>query len=302
MKSWLRLLRVSLAPSAAADPFAGLVYASAGFPADPRAYWLIPASLGVYHGALALNDWNDREHDGRTRPGRPIPSGAIAPGAALASGIALIVVGIACAYLAAPSSAVWMGVVALLAVLYDVAGRGAWLGPTLLALCRAGNMGSGMFWVLQTQGSTLEPAFAYIPAFAYGNYVWQVSKLGRLEDGEDAAPLGRRPSAFLAGAGLMLVCLPLAMGDTYLPARPFALALALAGAFALFRTADVMRSWTRGDVERLMGLALRRLLVVSAVVALLGWRPGRWDGAIAAAVILLGYPIAHGLRRVFPPS
>jgi 4-hydroxybenzoate polyprenyltransferase len=302
VKAWLRLVRVSLAPSAAADPFAGLVYASAGFPADPAAYWLIPASLGVYHAALALNDWNDRDHDGRTRPGRPIPSGAVSPTLALVSGVALIAAGIACAYLAAPSSAVWMAVVAALAVLYDVAGRGAWLGPTLLALCRGGNMGSGVFWVVQAGTSPIEPAFAFLPAYVYGLYVWIVSKLGRLEDGEDGAPLGRRPSALLAWAGLALVCMPLAMGDTDLPARPYALALALAGAFALFRTADATRTWTRGHVERAMGLALRRLLVASAVVALLGWRPGSWDAPLAAAAILSGYPIAVGLRRAFPPS
>lgn len=302
MKSWLRLLRISLAPSAAADPFAGLVYASAGFPADPAAYWLIPASLGVYHGALALNDWNDREHDGRTRPGRPIPSGAVSPRAALLLGIALIVLGLACAYLAAPSSAAWMGVVALLAVLYDFVGRGAWLGPTLLGLCRAGNMGAGVHWALQASGSPLEPSLAFLPALLYGVYVGVVSVLGRLEDGEDSGPLGRRPAILLAGAGLALTAIPLAIDHAYLPARFAALALALAGAYALLRTARATRDWTRADVERSMGLALRRLLVASAVVALLALRPGSWDGAIAAALILLGYPLAHGLRRAFPPS
>ncbi len=314
MKSWLRLLRVSLAPSAAADPFAGLVYASAGFPADPAAYWLIPASLGVYHGALALNDWNDREHDGRTRPGRPIPSGAVSPRAALALGIALIVAGIACAYLAAPASALWMGVVALLAVLYDVAGRGAWLGPTLLGLCRAGNMGSGVFWVLSA-GSTapLTPVGgfclvqsderAFVPVAFYGLYVFVVSRLGRLEDGEDDRAIGNRPAYLLAAAASVLVALPIfSCGPTPPLGRALSIAVASLGAFGLYRAAARTSAWTRADVERSMGLALRRLLVASAVVALLALRPGSWDGAISAALIVLGYPLAHALRRSFPPS
>lgn len=302
LKSWLRLLRVSLAPSAAADPFAGLVYASAGFPADPRAFWLIPASLGVYHGALALNDWNDRDHDGRTRPGRPIPSGAVSPTLALATGIGLILLGIACAYLAAPSSALWMGVVALCAVSYDLIGRGPWLGPTLLALCRAGNVGSGIAWTYHEGVPRDALAVLIVPAVVYGLYVFVVSRLGRLEDGEDDAPLDRRPSRFLFAAGAVLLSVPLVVPDVAIAARVAAFASVALAAYALIRTAHATSAWTRADVERAMGLALRRLLVASAAIALLGLRPGSWDGAIAAALILLGYPIAHGLRRAFPPS
>jgi len=307
VKSWLRLLRISLFPSAAADAAAGLVYASGGFPADARAWWLVPASLGVYHGALALNDWNDREHDERTRPGRPIPSGAVSPRMALASGIALILSGVACAWLAAPSSALWMGGVAALAVLYDLAGRGAWRGPLLLGLCRAGNLGSGVFWALGAgTAAVVDPARAFAPAAAYGLYVFVVSRLGRLEDGEDERAIGARPRALLATAGAILLLAPFAAPPGTSPSGlAAACLLAACGAFGLARAAFVRRAWTRADVERAMGLALRRLLVASAGVALLALRPGApsgWDGLLVAAAILLGFPIAHALRRAFPPS
>ncbi|MCY2958593.1 MAG: UbiA family prenyltransferase [Planctomycetota bacterium] len=302
MKSWLRLLRVSLAPTAAADAAAGVVYACGGFPADARAWWLVPASLGVYHGALALNDWNDREHDARSRPSRPIPSGSISPALALATAIALFVAGLVCAWLAAPSSALWMGGVAALAVLYDVAGRGAWRGPLLIGLCRAGNLGSGIWWAIQAGALTMPAASAFLPAFAYGLYVFTVARLGRLEDGEDERPLGERPRVLLTIAAALLASIAVTPTSAPILVRAAAVALAIAGAAGLLAAARPGRTWSRGDVERAMGIALRRLLVASAVVALLAVRPGSWDGALVAAAILLGFPLAHGLRRVFPPS
>lgn len=308
--AWLRLVRVSLAPSAAADPVAGLVFACAAFPHEARAWWLVPASLGVYHGALALNDWNDREHDAATRAARPIPSGAVSPAAALATGIALIVAGVACAWLAAPSSALWMGAVAALAVLYDVAGRGPWRGPLLLAACRAGNLGAGIHWAINSPSAGVAAsAVSFAPAIAYGLYVFVVSRLGRLEDGEDDRDIGARPRALLATAAAILALAPFATFALVRGVSPLgvaaASALSLAGAWGLVRAAHRPGAWTRGDVERAMGLALRRLLVASACVALLAWRPDTPTGIaglFTAAVILAGYPIAHALRRVIPPS
>ncbi|MBL8863411.1 MAG: UbiA family prenyltransferase [Planctomycetes bacterium] len=302
MKAWLRLVRISLAPSAAADPVAGLVCAAGGFPADARAFWLVPASLGVYHGALALNDWRDREHDAATRAGRPIPSGAVRPGAALALGLLLILSGVACAGLAAPASAAWMGGVALLAVLYDLAGRGAWRGPLLLAACRAGNLGAGAAWALGAGVAPASPLALLAPAGLYGLYVFLVARLGRLEDGEDQRAIEQRPRALLCAAAAALVLLALAPAEAPAVARAGALVLALSGAAGLAAEGLRRPRWTRGDVEHAMGLALRRLLVATAVVALLGARPPAWEGALAAGLILLGFPLGHALRRAFPPS
>ena len=78
-----QLLRLSLAPSAAADVAAGLVLGGRGHvPAGAAPWLLLGGSLSIYTGALALNDWADRERDRAERPERPLPSGAISPGAA----------------------------------------------------------------------------------------------------------------------------------------------------------------------------------------------------------------------------
>jgi 4-hydroxybenzoate polyprenyltransferase len=302
VKSWLRLLRIALAPSAAADPVAGLVFACGGFPPDARAWWLVPASLGVYHGGLVLNDWADRAHDARTRPGRPIPSGAVPPGAALALAVVLMLAGVACAWLAAPMMAAWVGAVAALAVLYDVAGRGPWIGPFLLGACRAGNLGAGVFWAAHAGFALHSDAHQVGLPLLYGAYVFVVSRLGRLEDGEDPRPIGRRPRVLLTVAAVILVLVPFepdaGLGFLRLPAH----AVAWAGAWGLFVEARARDAWSREDVQRAMGLALRRLLVFTATVALLSFRAGEWDAAIAAAVILAGFPLAHALRHAFPPS
>ena len=301
MRAVGRLLRVSLAPSAAADVVAGLLFAHGGTaPADARAWWLVPASLGVYHGALALNDWRDREHDRRTRPDRPIPSGKVAPAAALVLGLVLVAAGIACAYQARPESAVWMAGVAALALLYDFAGRGPWSGPLLLAACRAGNLGSGVFWVARTQALEHDVAL-WLPCVAYGIYVLVVSRLGRMEDAEDAAPLGSRPSFLLVLAALCFF-LPLLTPPVLVAERaaPFLLALVAAG--GLVHAARRTRPWTQALVERAMGASLRRLLVFAAIIALLRADRGVPDAWIAALAILAGYALSHALRRAFPPS
>jgi 4-hydroxybenzoate polyprenyltransferase len=303
-RAYGRLLRLSLAPSAAADVLAGLVFGGGGsWPARATTWWLVPASLGVYHGALALNDWNDRQHDARTRADRPLPSGAVSPRIALVLGLGLVAAGVACASLARHECGLWMGAVALLALLYDFRGRGAWIGPLLLGACRAGNLGSGIFGRRRELELGFELA-PFLPCAAYGLYVFLVSRLGRMEDAEDARPLAQRPRVLLLASALVLAASASLPSPVPIANRVPAIALAVTGAFGLATCALRTPAWTRPLVERAMGLALRRLLVFTSVVALLVFDLGSPSMAplVAAIAILCGYPLAFGLRRVFPPS
>lgn len=309
-----RLLRLSLAPSALADIAAGVVLGAGAWPSGPAPFVLMLASACVYHGGMALNDWADRGEDARTRPGRPIPSGAIPARTALALAVVLLALGPLLALAAAPRCGLVLGAVALVAALYDLAGRGPWLGPLLLALCRAGNLGAGL--ALASTAVPWRPWLLLAPC-AYGLYLFLVSRLARLEDVEPEL-LARgevRPGAWVLSAGLALVLVGAASAflaahpgnpgpDRYLvelaeTLRPFA--IATLGALGLFHGLREHGGtpWRTPEVQRLAGMALRRLLVCSSALAC---GAGTLDGLAVALLILLGYPLSFALRKVFPPT
>lgn len=300
--AWGRLARLSLAPSAVADALAGVLLAAGGvWPGGGGPWLLVLASLGVYHGAMALNDWADREGDRRTRPDRPIPSGAVPAGQALVASVVLLALGVGAAALASPGAGLVAGAVAALAVLYDLAGRGPLAGPLLLGSCRAGNLSLG-FALLGGEGA--RPAALAVPA-VYGAYVVCVSCLARLEDDEDSRPLGRRPSRYLVAAAISLALLPL-LGPFVAPGGPhplLAVPLALCwwSATRLAQLDPSEAGWTRAAVGRAAGGGLRRLLVFTAATALLHAPVGAAPWLVAGA-ILAGYPASRALRSVFPPT
>jgi 4-hydroxybenzoate polyprenyltransferase len=303
-RAWGRLLRLSLAPSAAADVAAGLTLASrGGWPTGAAPWLLIASSLCVYHGSLALNDWADRSHDAGTRPARPLPSGRISPRAASALALVLLLLGPALAALASPKAGLWMAGIAALASTYNLSRRGPLLGPLLLGTCRAGNLGVGPFTSSALEHEANLRTLAIGACLLYGIYVTSISRLGRLEDGEDGAPIGHRPQRYLGIAAVALAALPLATAQV-LPTsgRIAAGAIAWTGAFGLVQLIWRRTAWTRERIEQAMGVALRRLLLFTAAVAALSFDRAHPASLIVAGLILCGYPISYWLRRVFPPS
>src|SRR5689334_22940949 len=277
---WGRLLRLSLGATAAADVVAGACFIGGGWPGAGRLWLPVLASLCVYHGGLVLNDWADAEEDDATRPGRPIPSGAVAHEAALAVAIVLLALGPLLANWYSGKASVLLAAIAIFAAVYDLAARGPWTGPLLLGLCRAGNLMAGMI-------AFGEPTRAGMWLCAgYGAYVFVVSRLGRMEDGAEAN-IGTKPKALLLGAGAcQLVPLCFGLAGT----APLA-------AFVLGSLALRTKSWTRTSVLSSMGTALRLLLFYTASVAWVGGGP-----EIGVALLAVGYPLTWLLRQVFPPS
>lgn len=307
------LLRVSLSWSAAADVAAGVVFAAGGWPGGAAPWIAIAASLAAYHGGMALNDWSDRVVDASARPGRPIPSGRVTPGLALGVALGLLFAAPLVA-LAAPGPLVApVGGIVLLAAAYDLVARGPWIGPLTLAACRALNLTAGLVVGTAASGVAFDPLALGAPLF-YGLYVFFVSRLGRLEDGADPHPLGRRPARLVATLAALLLALPILPlpGGVPPPSSrigellageglriPLATLVAAAGAFGLLRLAFRDQEWTRARVMEAMGMALRRLLVFTATLGVMRGTPG---GLLVGAAILSGYPVSHALRRAFPPS
>jgi 4-hydroxybenzoate polyprenyltransferase len=314
-----QLIRVALGFSALSDVFVGIAIGfGAAWPGSALPWLLIPASLGIYHGAMALNDWSDREEDARVRPERPIPSGAIPAPMALGIACMLLLGGLFWAFGAGLRAGAWMGVVAGLAVLYDLAGRGEVRGPLLLGLCRAGNLGAGLMapWLVGLTESPHLPLLAL--SLVYGAHVFFIGRLGRLEDEEDSKPLGGRPSAALRGIALTALAVPVAgllaqapEGDLTRLAEletSQSTGLALCAGIAAWnamvllkrrRELDESDGWHRGTVGASTGLSLRRLPLFTASIAAMGLFMGP-AAAAAGLVALVGARLSGAMRKVFP--
>jgi 4-hydroxybenzoate polyprenyltransferase len=135
LRTALRLGRVSNLPTVWTNTLAGAVLA--GGVLDQRLAVMLLAFSLFYTGGMFLNDAFDAAIDARTRPERPIPSGAITRGAVFVYGFLLLF--LANALLA------WMGALPALAGLglaaaitfYDWHHKQNPFGPVVMGLCRA---------------------------------------------------------------------------------------------------------------------------------------------------------------------
>ena len=325
MRAYGRLLRLSLTASCVADVLGGALAAGGSLAGRGSDVALtLAASLGLYHGGMALNDWADRHEDGRVRPDRPLPSGAVASSSALALGLALLFGGVACAWRVGPIQGWLAAGIAGVVLVYDLGGRGPWAGPLALGAARGANLCLGMSLgflgpdapnALDPVG--LEPASArpagplspYVLAALVGTYtcyVVLVSRLGRFEDAPRAPEPAFVRRLLRTTAGLLLLIPALGLGSglaTSSSAVTFGslgalavVALAVRGLVPMARTAPREPR----DLLPIMGALLRRLLVATSAMALLPGTQASWIGGLA--LVGLGYPVSHALRRVFPPS
>ncbi len=126
------LVRLPAALSVPGDVLVGA--AAAGWPAGRRTLGLVGASVSLYWAGMVLNDWADRDVDVQERPHRPIPSGRVRPGAALALATGLTAAGLGVAAAAGGRRSLAVAVpLAGTVWAYDLGGR----GPVLMATARA---------------------------------------------------------------------------------------------------------------------------------------------------------------------
>ncbi len=295
--AWGKLLRISLSATAVGDILAGCVLATGDVSDVSAVLRLVAASLCIYHGGMALNDWADRGEDAEFGRERPIPEGQIGAGAALTVAALLLIAGPLLAASVDPAAATWALALTALVVLYDLVGRGDLLGPALLAGCRFLNL-SLPFLALGDGLAT--PLVVWSAPLVYGVYVFTLSRLGRYEDGQ-ARPLpGETPARLLLALAVLLLLVPLS------PAAPFSLlgravAAGLCGwaAIGLVQESRRLRRWSAEQVPRAMGFALRRMLIFAAAFSAL---PGSPQSLLVAGLVLGLYPVSWQLRKVFPPS
>ena len=125
------------APAALSVPGDALAGAAATGTLGPGTAGLSAAAVCLYWAGMAANDWADRDLDARERPGRPIPSGRVTPGAALGTALGLSAAGLALAGLAGGRRALAVAVPLTAAVwCYDLKLKATAAGPAAMAACR----------------------------------------------------------------------------------------------------------------------------------------------------------------------
>jgi 4-hydroxybenzoate polyprenyltransferase len=133
--AWLQLARVSNTPTVVSNAVAGAVLASTAAEAGTVA--VVAAAMALFYTAgMILNDLLDFEVDRRERPERPLPSGQVSRGAALAVVVALFVAGETLLVIEGWQPALaGLGLIGLI-VLYDTWHKGNVFSPVLMGGCR----------------------------------------------------------------------------------------------------------------------------------------------------------------------
>jgi 4-hydroxybenzoate polyprenyltransferase len=252
---------------------------------------LLLASACLYCGGMVWNDYFDRLEDKRERPGRPIPSGRVAPGDAARLGALLLLSGVLLAALAGWSLAltgrgsVVPAVLALLLagmiLLYDGPLKHTPAGPVAMGLCRLLNVLLGV----AASGGIAGPRGIHLAAIV-GLYVVGVTWFARTE--------GRMSNrnALRGAAGVMLASLVLALPlpTTVEPgiSSPLFPYLLVVFAFVVgLPVSQAIASPTPARVQAAVGRALLGLILLDAILAsavvgtpglaiLVLWLPAAW--------------------------
>jgi 4-hydroxybenzoate polyprenyltransferase len=259
-----------------------------------RSLVLAGASACLYLSGMALNDWADREVDARERPGRPIPSGRVTPGFALALAAGLSAGGLALAGLAGGKQALAVAVPLAGAVWsYDLAVKGTPAGPLGMAACRSLDVLLGAAAGGRGQLRRALPAAAVV-----GAHTAVVTTVSRRET-QGAGP-GLAGAALAATAGVTGAAVALARGRLR-PGRSRGLRRGAAGGLLGLYAGAIGRAGGRAVTEP--SPARLQELVGTGVLALMPLEAGLLAaaGPAPAALAVAGaWPLARRLARRRP--
>ncbi len=281
------------APAALTVPGDTLVGgAAAGWPFGPAGPALAAASVCLYWGGMALNDYADRDVDAAERPGRPIPSGRVTPAFALGLAGGLTVAGVGIAALAGGRRAASVAVpLAAVVWAYDLALKSTPAGPAAMAAARGLD-------VLLGAGADGPAIRAAVPAaLTVAAHTATVTALSRseVEGATSRLPLLTLASTAAIGvtAGLSRQG-PAPAGWT----RRAAAAALLAGYGATFGRAQfaAVREPGPRQLQRAVGAGILGLMPLQAGLLARA-------GALAAAVpVAAAFPLARRLSRRVSPT
>ncbi|MFF2818517.1 SCO3242 family prenyltransferase [Kitasatospora cineracea] len=292
-RAWAELLRVSALCTVPGDALAGA--AAAGARPGRGTALAVGSSLCLYQAGMALNDWADRAEDAAERPARPIPSGRIAPGAALAAAAGLTAAGVALAGCAGRAAGATAAALAATVWAYDLGLKHTPAGPAAMAAARSLDL---LLGAAATRPAGLRAALG--PAAVLGGHTLAVTAVSRRETtgGSAAAPLAALAATAAAGA---LAGRPERRAAAATGARR-ALALVPTG-FAACYAATAARPLLHAALnpspqltQRAVGGGIRAMIPLQAALAA---RAGAAGSAAALAAVV---PLARALARKVSPT
>jgi 4-hydroxybenzoate polyprenyltransferase len=241
---------------------------------------LATSSVCLYWAGMALNDYADRERDAVERPERPIPSGRVRPGQALALAVGLTGAGLVLAAAAGGRRALRTAVpLAATVWAYDLRLKDTAAGPVAMATAR------GLDVLLGGQGGA-GAAAAAIAVHTYG-----ITTLSRGEVTGTSPAVAVGALAATATATGLAVLAPRGTGN------PVGVGLAAVYAFLVGRAQLAAARQTDAATTRTaVGTGILGLLALQA--GLVAQR-GRYATAMALAA---GYPLARRLSRKVSPT
>ena len=135
--AWMRLLRISNAPTAATGTLVGAVAGSGLMPNTFTLALCATGSVLLYSGGMVMNDYFDQPIDRIERPARPIVSGQVPESAALLLGMLLFAAGVIALLVASGPALPWTLLLVSCILAYNLLHRSPVAGPALMACCRA---------------------------------------------------------------------------------------------------------------------------------------------------------------------
>lgn len=164
IRGWLELVRLPNLFTVPGDVLAGASLATITWEETPLVFPVLVISLSLYISGLLLNDYIDRDLDRLDRPERPIPSGRVRPGAALAAALILIALAMILCVLTGGRKLFLLssGLLVLILLYNGLARKVPVLGFTVMGLCRGSNLllGAGIcgrpFTALVLAGAGIE--------------------------------------------------------------------------------------------------------------------------------------------------
>ncbi|MEU7487540.1 SCO3242 family prenyltransferase [Streptomyces sp. NPDC042319] len=314
MRAWAELLRISAPASVPGDLLAGA--AAAGLRPNTRTALATLSSLFLYEAGMALNDWADRDIDAVERPHRPIPSGRITPGAALAAAGGLTAAGLACAAAAGRPALVTGTALAATVWAYDLHLKNTVAGPAAMACARTLDLLQGAVATTVPDSPASPAARRALPSAALlGAHTFTVTTVSRREaqGSSSSLPLLSLAAvtalAHTAAGARPLVRLPAsptpAPPPTPTPAPAPALAPAevaariLAVAYAATAARPLLLATLNPSphfLQRAVGGGIRAMIPLQAALA------ARAGAPVTGTAVLALIPVARRLSRKVSPT